>query len=326
MLAVLVVFIASFVLTYFAILYSLRKNIIDKPNARSSHAVSKPRGAGIAFVTVFSLILLFYSMGSLLPALLAVAMVGWVDDNRDVSIKTRLMVQLLSMIYLFVYFSFEYIDISLVSFDLVTITLLLLALVSSVWFINLFNFMDGIDGIAASEAITTLLFSGLILYFVYQETLISKILLLMSVSALAFLMFNWQPAKAFMGDVGSGFLGIVVVAMTIISTGVDTHMFWVWLILLAVFITDATYTLLVRIYHKNSPAQAHRTHGYQILSRRLQSHANVSILVILINSFWLAPLAFLVANEDLQVYWGLMLAYSPILISVFLLKAGVSDN
>jgi Fuc2NAc and GlcNAc transferase len=108
-----------------------------------------------------------------------------------------------------------------------------------------------------------------------------------------FLLWNWAPAKIFMGDVGSSFIGFTLGVMALLSLHHGSMTVWTWVLLLGVFIVDATLTLLVRYRSKNRWHEGHASHAYQNAARHYKSHAKVTITVVLINLFWLGPLAWL---------------------------------
>jgi len=166
----------------------------------------------------------------------------------------------------------------------------LVALVGLVWMTNLYNFMDGIDGIAGTEAVCASGLGGLLLAWVDLGGLAAGALALTGASA-GFLAWNWPPAKVFMGDVGSGFLGFVLGVLAISSAKERPWLLWPWIILLSVFIFDATVTLLRRALSGARWYEAHCSHAYQRAAQRWGSHAKVTLTVAAINVAWLFPLS-----------------------------------
>ncbi|MFI3222772.1 MAG: glycosyl transferase, partial [Methylococcaceae bacterium] len=198
----------------------------------------------------------------------------------------------------------------------------ILAVLYLVWVLNLYNFMDGIDGLASIEAITVSL--GAALLYVLQ-TEISALWIapvLLAVTVCGFLVWNFPPAKIFMGDAGSGFLGIVLGLLSIQATWLDSSFLWSWLILLAVFITDATWTLFRRLLRGDKVYQAHCSHGYQYAARYYQSHKKVSLAVAVINLVWLLPVALCVGLKHIDAGLGLLLAYVPVMLLAIFFRAG----
>jgi Fuc2NAc and GlcNAc transferase len=167
----------------------------------------------------------------------------------------------------------------------------LLALVGLVWMINLYNFMDGIDGLAGLQALSASGLGGLLLAWSGLGGLAEGALALAGASA-GFLVWNWPPAKIFMGDVGSGFLGFVFGVLAIASAKERPWLLWPWLILLSVFIVDSTLTLIRRLTSGERWYEAHSSHAYQHAARRWGSHLKVTLTVAAVNVAWLFPLGW----------------------------------
>ena len=182
--------------------------------------------------------------------------------------------------------------------------------------------MDGTDGIAASEAIFIALAGAFLNYHVLSHANHSAAATVLAASTFGFLLYNWSPAKIFMGDVGSGYLGMVIGGLSLMAAKQQHELLWVWIILLAVFVSDATVTLIRRLLRKQKPHVAHRSHAYQHLAIRFNSHATVSLLVLIINVVWLLPIAFFVANKQLAGTTGVVVAYIPLLLAALILNAG----
>jgi Fuc2NAc and GlcNAc transferase len=199
---------------------------------------------------------------------------------------------------------------------------LILGVLYLVWLLNLFNFMDGTDGIAASEAMFVCVAGAVLNYHVLSDINFSAAAVILAASTIGFLLYNWSPAKIFMGDVGSGYLGIVIGGLSLMAAKQQHELLWVWIILLAVFVSDATITLIRRLLRKQKPHVAHRSHAYQHLAIRFNSHTKISLVVLAINVAWLFPIAFLVANKQLAGTTGVVIAYVPLLIAALSLGAG----
>jgi Fuc2NAc and GlcNAc transferase len=159
------------------------------------------------------------------------------------------------------------------------------------WMINLYNFMDGTDGIAGAEAVTVATASGFLCMLAGVAVPGHVYWLLASVVA-GFLLWNWPPAKIFMGDAGSGFLGFTFAALTLWCSVENVRLFWPCVILLSVFVADATATLLRRMSTREKWYMPHSTHAYQKLARR-NGHLPIAIGVATINVAVLAPAAWL---------------------------------
>ncbi|MDR6236108.1 Fuc2NAc and GlcNAc transferase [Pseudomonas psychrotolerans] len=315
--------------------YALSGGLLDQPNARSSHQVPTPRGGGLAFVVVFLLgclalqelgLLGASACGVLVGAGLLVAILGFVDDHRHVGAGWRLLGHFVAALVALLGLG-GYGVLSTVLAGMTGLPAWLVLLVGAlylVWLLNLYNFMDGIDGIAAIEALTACLGMALIYAFVGLTALLGAPLLLAAAVG-GFLLWNFPPARIFMGDVGSGFLGLILGILSLQAAMVQLSLFWAWLILLAVFVVDATWTLLRRLSRGKKPYEAHRTHAYQWASRRHGAHRPVTLAVLLINTCWLLPIALLVGAGRLSAILGLILAYGPLLCLALRYNAGADE-
>jgi Fuc2NAc and GlcNAc transferase len=312
-------------------LRAIALGLIAVPNERSSHEVPTPQGGGAGVgisATATSLWLTRHEPDALLWLLSMAAVLGamgWLDDVRNLSVRWRLLVQAGTVVGLF-----AWLGAPAYRFDSSGLTWAVagLVVVSIVWWINLFNFMDGIDGLAAAQAVCMLVLATAIALVHGAPVLNSPVWLLAmltSCACLGFLALNWPPARIFMGDSGSLWLAFVIVSIALVSVKRgDLHPVS-WLILGGVFICDATSTLIIRMLRGEKWTQPHRAHAYQRLSSRsgksrAQPHKHVTVGVLLINVAWLGPLAAL--NEQLPQLWPLWLltAWGPIVAAV--LKAG----
>lgn len=190
-----------------------------------------------------------------------------------------------------------------------------------VWLLNLYNFMDGIDGLASIEAISVCV-GGALIYMLLGDASMALLPLLLAAAVFGFLCWNFPPAKIFMGDAGSGFLGLTLGVLSLHAAWSNPDFLWAWLILLGVFIVDATFTLCRRLVRGDRVYEAHRTHAYQYASRKHGSHRKVTLAVLGINILWLTPLAFAVAAGTLNGLLGLLMAYIPLLALALKYKAG----
>jgi Fuc2NAc and GlcNAc transferase len=306
--------------------------MLDIPNHRTSHERPIPRGGGLSIVVVFlcSLSVMFVlkmpageqaALSWLLIGGFAVATVGFLDDLRDVPQAVRFTVHLGAVAFgLIVLPSLPSLNLAGHVVDPGWIVTLLL-FVGHAWFINLYNFMDGIDGIAGVQAVTMLGCAAVIMFLMSVGTWLTIFGILIA-SVGGFLVWNWPPAKVFMGDACSGFLGFVLGALAVITSIYGPLNLWVWLILGGVFLVDSTTTLLVRVGRGERWHQPHRSHAYQRLSRRLGSHAKVTTAVLLINVLWLAPLAYFAAKHSDAGLVITAAAWTPILVAVIWAGAG----
>jgi Fuc2NAc and GlcNAc transferase len=311
---------------------SHRFSQLDIPNERSSHVTPTPRGGGIAFVATsligFLLLLLNNALNrselfALSCAGIIVAIAGHLDDRQKISGATiRLVLHAISATVLVIGIRFPS-QISIFDRTVNTgIIVSILGVIYLMWLLNLFNFMDGTDGIAAGEAIFVCVAGAILNYHTLSDVKFSGAAIILAASTFGFLIYNWSPAKIFMGDVGSGYLGIVIGGLSLIAANQDPELLWVWIILLAVFVSDATVTLIRRLLRKQKPHVAHRSHAYQHLAIRLNSHAKVALLVLAVNIAWLLPIAFLVADKQLAGTTGAIIAYVPLLVAALAFGAG----
>ncbi len=321
--------------------YALARQLLDRPNSRSSHSVPTPRGGGVAIVSVFVLGLGLLSLSKVLdssPGTLWalcgagtwVALIGFLDDHGHVAARWRLLAHFTgAALGLYGLGGFPPIlyTLSLGTTEPLLINLgwigQFIGLFYLVWLLNLYNFMDGIDGLAGIEAISVSL-GGAVLLFLKHQAITNEglTLILLAVTVLGFLCWNFPPAKIFMGDAGSGFLGIILGLLSLQGAWIAPQFFWSWLILLGVFIVDATWTLGRRFIQGEKVYEAHRSHAYQYAARYYGSHQKVSLMVALINVIWLLPWALVVGLADLNAYVGLIVAYTPLLVLVIYFDAG----
>jgi len=309
-------FLLSLLLTGLIRGYAVKKRLLDHPNHRSSHTMPTPRGGGLAIVVAFAAALLFLLSQNALDSSACwsmicggglIAVIGWVDDCRQVSVGVRLAVHGLA-VATGLYFLGGVPSLVVEGFTIPAGVLLTVAAgVGLVWLLNLFNFMDGIDGIAAMEASFAALGAALILLCQAGWNHDARLLTLFALACLGFLAWNWPPAKIFMGDVGSGFLGYTLGMAVVLTVHSGTLTLPAWLILLAAFGVDATLTLVGRMAKGERWWSAHCNHAYQGAARRYGSHKTVTLSVCFINCFWLLPLAFW-ANLRRELGWSLLLA------------------
>ena len=283
--------------------YSLQRAVLDIPNERSFHSVPTPRGGGLAIV-----IALLFSLGlagwvgwlssemllAMVPGGILVAVIGWIDDHRPVSAAQRLLAHFAAAAWaVFVAGGLPVLQLGTLSLS-VGVAGSAFAVLTIVWLTNLYNFMDGIDGIAATEAITVGL-AAAALAAMGGNFGVAVAALLIAAAAAGFLGWNWQPARIFMGDVGSGFLGYVLGVTAVLSEVQGGPPLLLWGVLLGVFVVDATLTLLRRAMRGEQVSAAHRTHAYQRAVQYGMSHRRVAVLTAMLNLllFGLAALAWM---------------------------------
>lgn len=283
-------FVSSLILTGFVRRYALSRNILDVPGPRASHSVPTPRGGGMGFVAVFlgGLFMFRYLYPELSDIWMAlsggvvVAIFGWWDDCRNLTVRVRLVVHAVAALWVLCQLGgFSQLDLGIIVINL-GILGSLLAWLAIVWCINLYNFMDGIDGLAAGEALMVGGFAGA--FALIKGALpLAMACWLLAAAVGGFLVWNWPPAKIFMGDVGSSFLGFIMATLAVGFERKGVFPALLWLILLAVFIVDATATLCLRIVQGKKWYEPHREHAYQMAVRTGYSHGQVTTTVMIID-------------------------------------------
>ena len=292
------VFFISTALSYFFIKIAQRNNLVDIPNERSSHKIPTPRGGGLAIVfpaLSYMLWIGFEKTNILINFLFLggtaflIAIVALIDDIKGVGTAIRAGLYFLSACILVFFIDwfpgFDYLGWSLIIFTILCIT----------WMANLYNFMDGADAIAAIQALIVTLPMGFILSMSGHNE-IAMLCFVIFAATSGFLVWNWPPAKIFMGDVGSCVLGFVFGGLIFISNVLNLVSIYIWLILLSLFIVDATLTLIKRILTGEKWYRAHCSHAYQRYLQIGNSHSQLAskFLVFGITVLW--PLTF-VANK-----------------------------
>ncbi|MGV8864519.1 MAG: MraY family glycosyltransferase [Pseudomonas sp.] len=322
--------VVSFFLTAALRRYAIARSLMDIPNARSSHSLPTPRGGGVAIVLAFLLALgLLFGLGALTYSdFLAiagagglVAVIGFMDDHGHIAARWRLLGHFTAAAWMLAWLG------GLPAISLFGATFSLgwvghaLTLLYLVWMLNLYNFMDGIDGLASVEAVCAAL-GACLLYGLsgHADSIWAPFLLAVSVAG--FLCWNFPPARIFMGDAGSGFLGIVLGGLSLQAAWILSSLFWGWLILLGVFVVDATFTLIRRLLRGDKVYEAHRSHAYQFASRAYGRHLPVTLAVALINVLWLLPIAVCVVCFGLDGALGLLIAYVPLVALAVKFHAG----
>ena len=323
----------------FAVTALVRRNArrlgtIQAPNERSSHTTPTPSGGGLGIVaggTIATVALIAASawpLGIGALAALAVAAIGFIDDRTPLPARIRLTAQLL-LVALTIALAVPLDGLVLnAGLPLPALLVAAIALVVAVYWINLFNFMDGIDGIAGSQAIFMCCAAALLMILRSPDaagTAPFWLLLVVAAATAGFLILNWPPAKIFMGDAGSTYLGFMIVFVGLATIANGTVALAQWPTLAAAFVTDATVTLARRLARRERVFEAHRLHAYQHLSRRWQSHRRVTASVIGVNLIWLLPLSWLCALSG----WGwpaLALAYLPLIAITVLAGAGAPER
>jgi UDP-N-acetylmuramyl pentapeptide phosphotransferase/UDP-N-acetylglucosamine-1-phosphate transferase len=313
-------FLVAWLAARAALAYALKRGLLDQPGQRRSHRIPTPRGGGVGIVlaALAGLPVALWSGAApwpvalvlaLLAALLLVALAGWWDDHRALPVLPRLLAQLLATLLF---------GAALGAAGMPWWWLPVL-LGAGVWSINLHNFMDGIDGLLAQQAI--FVGAGLSLLAVGAgQAELALAAAGLAAASLGFGCLNWPPARIFMGDVGSGSVGLLIFAFTAMLWRLAPGTLWPALILSSAFVTDAGLTLASRVLRRRRWYAAHREHLCQWLARRTGSHARVDAFYLAWNLLVAAPMAWLAWSHPLDGLAVTMVAYLAAGASWLLLK------
>jgi UDP-N-acetylmuramyl pentapeptide phosphotransferase/UDP-N-acetylglucosamine-1-phosphate transferase len=323
----LTVAIATWLATGAVLRFLRRRAILDIPNPRSSHAVPTPRGGGIAVMAAIALAwaaaaLTAGDAATLLVVALAasIALISWLDDLRGLPVAFRLLAQAAAVAVgalllpgegkVFQGWLAPGIDAVLAAF-------------LWLWFVNLFNFMDGIDGIAGVEAATIGFGLMAVALAAGAPSAASYYPLVVGAAALGFLKWNWPPARIFLGDTGSVALGYLLGWLLL---GAAARGQWAAAAILPLyFLADATLTLLRRLAKGEKIWQAHRGHFYQQGSRRLGGHMPV-VRAVLAGNAVLAALALLAALTPRAGVFCVFLAVGPVALLLWYFAEPAEDS
>lgn len=300
---------------------AVRLGIVAHMNERTLHETVVPRGGGISFGSVFPLIvILAWSRGIFSTVIMlalgvgggAAVAVGMVDDVRGVAALKKLFSQIALALLLFaVYYQPLYAPV-LQSLGLMLRLAASLALVFlPVWFINLYNFIDGIDGMAIVGAVFVCATSIVVLALTGGDRTLILLFALLGVSCLAFLFWNIPPASIFMGDAGSIFLGYSFAALLLETVFARQISVWTWIAMMSYFLADTTTSSLCRMVLVDRWYGVHRSHAYQNLARIHKSHARVTYGVAAFHLLWALPMALWSALDPDRAPLAAALALVP---------------
>jgi len=331
-LALALAFVAGALGTWGMRRYALQRQLLDHPNERSSHALPTPRGGGMAIVGTVLLGLTAWAVWqpsarglwvALVPPGLAVAAVGFLDDHGHVPARWRLLVHFGAAAWAtFALGSVPALQLGEWRWQWGVLGLPVSVLLA-VWLLNLYNFMDGIDGIAGAEAVFVGVAAAALMG---PDSPIAVALLLLAAASAGFLVFNWPPARIFMGDVGSGFVGLMLAVLLIGADAQGLLPIWSGMILMGVFVVDATVTLLRRLARGERVHEAHRSHAYQWSARRFGRHRPVTVATVVIDVGWLLPWAWWAAQSPRNGLPAAAAALLPLAALAFWLGAGRAET
>lgn len=257
--------------------------MIAQPGERQSHAVATPTGGGLGIllsllVTTLCLQILvplpgFWWQG-MLPGVILLAVVGWRDDRRSVSALLRLLIQLAVSLWLLGFTKLQFLSVET--------GWLIAGVVAMVWYMNMYNFMDGSDGMAASQGV----FAGVMMAVLFHNDghdAMALLALAVAAACAGFLPLNLPTARVFMGDVSSVPLGFIFAALSAYAIKAGSFGLPVVILIMALFIIDATMTLLARVIRREQWYTAHAQHVYQRLIVHGWSHRRVLVVYQVIN-------------------------------------------
>jgi Fuc2NAc and GlcNAc transferase len=315
-----VAFLATAIGTKMFQAFAVRRGIVANPNFRSLHQRPMPRAGGIVFSLVFmALVTWLWIMttadAKLMRALVlggtAAALFGLADDAFNIDAGKKLLAQAaLAAWILWCFGTRAVVDLP----GTPPAVDLFVSWVALIWFMNLYNFMDGVDAMAASGAVFFSVAAILVLAVGSANPSLMLILGLLGASCVGFLLFNWPPATIFMGDAGSVFLGYCFGTLIVGTVTAGQISIWTWLIIFGYFAGDTTTTTVLRIFMTRSWYAEHRSHAYQNLANVWNSHVRVVAGVLKYHVFWLLPLALWSAVSPKAAPLAAVLAVAPVVV------------
>ena len=305
--------------------FAKNTRLMDKPNERSMHSIPTIRGGGAIFIGLSVLSLPFISYFSKVPlneltffilSICLLAGVSFIDDLFQLSAKSRLAIQCLVGLIVALFLRPEILDLML--FPITNSFLIFLfLLVAVIWSINHFNFMDGMDGFCALQALFILVSYALFLNQNPDAIAYQQYCMVLGVGLLGFLIFNFPPARLFMGDVGSASLGLISFMIAVTAQKQFNIPLGYWFVLNGLFLFDATITLIRRALNKEKCFSAHKKHAYQRLKQQGVSTRVILLGQAIVNLLFLSLIFLVVKNEiDFLALFGLQFL---ILISIYTL-------
>jgi len=297
-----------------------RWQILDRPNERSSHQQPTPHGGGAGLMLAFCIGLLGAGLhygpwppgyGLVAGLALLLMLLGIVDDLLSLSVRLRLALYGLACLVA----ALSVLPTPLTGITVLGVATATLLALAMLWLVNLYNFMDGIDGIAATQCVLACSAAAGLSWQPAGNSY-AMFCLLLAASHLGFLLWNWPPARLFMGDAGSIPTGFLLASLALLGAVQGQLHPACWLILLAVFISDASWTLVWRMASGQPFTRPHRLHAYQRLSVYWGSHQRVDLLLSAVFVAWLLPLAWLLEIYPNYAILLVILAYLPLLLGM----------
>ena len=294
----------------------IRADVLTHPSERCAHRVPTPSSGGLGFVSIFCALAGWWGLLSfpMIVALVGLSLLGLWDDVKSVGANIRLVLQFLISGVLVAAVSSTPDGVFTPSgVSVVTVIFALAAVFAIVWSIKLYNFMDGINGLAALQGISLCLAMAVIEMTAGFHD-IALVLMLSAAALSGFVVWNFPVARTFMGDAGSTFLGALWGVLMLMALMKNQSLFVAWVIMTSVFWVDATATLLLRVVRGENIVAAHSAHAYQHAARRFESHAAVSLTVFVFNLVVLFPLAYAQMCGWVPAWAALSLALLPLVV------------
>lgn len=302
--------------------FLVERSMVDVPNERTLHTGRVPRGGGLVIVVALLSGLLGVALwtehyalyGSVAALMSAWGLLGWYDDRIDLSPKLRFVLQFViaGLTVLLVGW------ISQVGWLYLGWFGAIMTAVGIVWMANLYNFMDGMDGLAASQSIIASITLGFWFYMANNLAL-ALVCGIVAASSYGFLLWNWRPAKVFMGDVGSITLGAFFATMVVIAVNRHAYPVLSLVLIFGVFVSDASLTIARRLVQGEKIWLPHRTHYYQRLANQGVSHSKIvlgAIIMMLICSL-IATFSVLYRDTIAMAIMGVLLI---VVVAVVIVK------
>ena len=324
----------SVVLTYLLSLYAPKYGLFDIPNERSSHVTPIPRAGGIAIFLNFILgLLVLYDNATFdrnfLFALglgsIPVFCIGLWDDKKPLPARVRLLGQLVGIVWFFTYAFRGIANVPPVNIGIGTLTGTALVVVFYAlfvaWMTNLYNFMDGIDGLAGTTGVVSALTLGILSL---DKPGLPQVYFVFSSAVAGFLVWNWRPARIFMGDCGSTLIGFVFAVLAILGQVKFGFPLLATAAVLSPFIADATFTLIMRVVRGFRPYHPHKTFGFHRLVEKGWGVHRISTFYSSACAVWGGTMASLILRFPESAGPLIILCYSPLVLALFTLRAGMS--
>jgi Fuc2NAc and GlcNAc transferase len=314
------IYLLSIFGTFYYRKFAIKHKILANLNLRTLHQKPTPRGGGVVFSFTFIIsiaVLIFldiiqkelisvFVFGSTFALIL-----GYIDDLFSISSIKKLVLQF-GLVFWLLYFIDG--NIFIHQTGLIGVLTWLFVSLLLVWLINVYNFIDGIDGMAILGAIliSSTMLLALILTKNYSDLMLLFLVLLASCSG--FLFFNWPKATIFMGDSGSIFLGFCFSALIVYSLTTNELSLITWLVVFGYYLGDTSTTTILRVFLVKRWYGTHRSHAYQNLARIKNNHFIVTVGVLLYHMLWLLPLAVMTVLKPNLGLFAVICAYLPSVI------------